>query len=213
MDYAISLMPQIWVGVVNSLKMYFLAILPVLPLGILFALCKVMGPKPLRWLLNVYTWAWRGTPLLLQLFVAKFGLPMLGIDVPLYWAVVGVFTLNMTAYITEIMRAAIQSVDKGQYEACKALGISYPHTILRIILPQSLRIALPPACSEAINLIKDTALICVIGMQDMVRVANQIVARDHVLTAYLIVFVIYLGLTSLMIFLFGKLEKRFSAYE
>ena len=85
--------------------------------------------------------------------------------------------------------------------------------MLRIILPQSIRIALPPACSEAINLIKDTALICVIGMQDLVRVANQIVSRDHMLTAYLIVFIIYLGLTSLMVYLFGRLEKRFTAYD
>ena len=213
MDYAISIMPQIWVGMVNTLKMYFLAILPVLPLGIFFAVCKVMGPKPLRWLLNIYTWGWRGTPLLLQLFIAKFGFPLMGIQIPVYWAVVGVFTLNMAAYITEIMRAAIESVDKGQYEACKVLGIPYHKTMLRIILPQSIRIALPPACSEAINLIKDTALICVIGMQDLVRVANQIVSRDHMLTAYLIVFIIYLGLTSLMVYLFGRLEKRFTAYD
>ena len=213
MDYVISVLPQIWVGVVNTLKVYFLAILPVLPLGVLFGIAKVMGPKPIRWLLNVYTWAWRGTPLLLQLFIAKFGFPYIGINIPVFWAVVGVFTLNMTAYITEIMRAAIQSVDKGQYEACKALGIPYTKTMLRIIIPQSFRIALPPACSEAINLIKDTALICVIGMQDMVRVAGQIVTRDHTLIAYVIVFVIYLGLTSLMVFLFGKLEKRVTQYD
>ena len=213
MDYVISVLPQIWVGVVNTLKVYFLAILPVLPLGVLFGIAKVMGPKPIRWLLNVYTWAWRGTPLLLQLFIAKFGFPYIGINIPVFWAVVGVFTLNMTAYITEIMRAAIQSVDKGQYEACKALGIPYTKTMLRIIIPQSFRIALPPACFEAINLINDTALICVIGMQDMVRVAGQIVTRDHTLIAYVIVFVIYLGLTSLMVFLFGKLEKRVTQYD
>ncbi|MBQ1502028.1 MAG: amino acid ABC transporter permease [Firmicutes bacterium] len=213
MEYAISIMPQIWVGVVNSLKMYFLAILPVLPLGVFFAILKVMGPKPIRWLLNVYTWAWRGTPLLLQLFIAKFGFPYIGINIPLFWSVVGVFTLNMAAYITEIMRAAIQSVDAGQYEACKALGIPYHKMMFRIILPQSFRIALPPMCSEAINLIKDTALICVIGMQDMVRVAGQIVTRDYSLVAYLIVFIIYLGLTSLMVFAFGRLEKRVTAYD
>lgn len=213
MDYILSILPQLWVGVVNSFKMYFAAILPVLPLGIIFAIAKVAGPKPLRWLLDIYTWAWRGTPLLLQLMIAIYGFPYIGIKLPPFIAAAGVFTLNMAAYITEIMRAAINSVDKGQYEACRALGIPYWTMMLRIILPQSFRIALPPACSEAINLIKDTALIAVISMQDTSRVAFQIVTRDHRLEAYIIAFCIYLALTSLLVYLFKRLEKRFTAYD
>ncbi|NLF80153.1 MAG: amino acid ABC transporter permease [Clostridia bacterium] len=213
MDYILSILPQLWVGVANSLKMYFAAILPVLPLGIIFAIAKVAGPKPLRWLLDIYTWAWRGTPLLLQLMIVICGFPFIGIRLPGFIAAAGVFTLNMAAYITEIMRAAINSVDKGQYEACRALGIPYWTMMLRTILPQSFRIALPPACSEAINLIKDTALIAVIGMQDISRVAFQVVNRDHRLAAYIVAFCIYLALTSLLVYIFKRLEKRFTAYD
>ena len=158
MEYAISILPQMWVGVLNTIKIYFLAILPVLPLGVLFAISKVAGPKPLRWLLNIYTWAWRGTPLLLQLMIVKFGLPVLGINIPEFYGAALVFALNTSAYVTEIMRGAIQSIDRGQYEAAKALGIPYWTTMFRIVLPQAFRIALPSACSEAINMIKDTAI-------------------------------------------------------
>ena len=114
MDYAISILPQMWVGVLTTLKVYFVAILPVLPLGILFAIGKVAGPKPLRWLLNVYTWAWRGTPLLLQLMIVKYGLPYLGIIIPEFYGATLVFALNTSAYVTEVMRSAIQSIDRGQ---------------------------------------------------------------------------------------------------
>jgi polar amino acid transport system permease protein len=213
MDYTLSILPQLWVGVANTFKMYFVAILPVLPLGIIFAIAKVAGPKPVRWLLDIYTWAWRGTPLLLQLMIAIYGFPYIGLKLPAFIAAAGVFTLNMAAYVTEIMRAAINSVDRGQYEACRALGIPYWKMMLRIILPQSIRIALPPACSEAINLIKDTALIAVISMQDISRVAFQLVTRDHRLEAYIIAFCIYLILTSLLVYLFKRLEKRFTAYD
>ena len=213
MEYSLSIMPQVWIGIVNTLKMYFAAILPVLPLGIILAIAKVAGPKPLRWLLDVYTWAWRGTPLLLQLMIVIYGFPYLGIKLPAFFAAAGVFTLNMAAYVTEIMRAAIQSVDRGQFEACRVLGIPYWKMMIRIILPQSIRIALPPLCSESINLIKDTALICVISMQDISRVAFQIVSRDHRLEAYLIAFGIYLLLTSLLVLLSRHLEKRFTAYD
>ena len=99
----------------------------------------------MRWLLNIYTWAWRGTPLLLQLMIVKFGLPYLGINIPEFYGATLVFALNTSAYVTEIMRGAIQSIDRGQYEAAKALGIPYWTTMFRIVLPQAFRIALPSA--------------------------------------------------------------------
>ena len=213
MEYAISILPQMWVGVLTTLKVHFVAILPVLPLGVLFAISKVAGPKPLRWLLNIYTWAWRGTPLLLQLMIVKFGLPYLGINIPEFYGATLVFALNTSAYVTEIMRGAIQSIDRGQYEAAKALGIPYWTTMFRIVLPQAFRIALPSACSEAINLIKDTAIISLISLQDITKVTQQIFARDHNIIVYVEAFCIYLILTSVLVFIFNRLEKRFGRYE
>jgi polar amino acid transport system permease protein len=119
----------------------------------------------------------------------------------------------MGAYITEIMRAAIGSVDRGQYEACRVLGIPYWRTIFRIIIPQSIRIALPPACGEAINLLKDAAVISIISMQDIVRVSNQITTRDKTIIPYIYACAIYLALTSVLVKLFGRLERLFTAYD
>jgi len=201
------------VGVAGTLQVYFGAIFPAMLLGVFFAIAKTAGPPPLRGLLNVYTWAWRGVPLLLQLMIMKYGLmPLLGArdDFP---GAVWVFALNMGAYITEIMRAAITSVDRGQYEACRALGIPYWRMMFRVIIPQSIRIALPPACSEAINLLKDAAVISIISMQDIVRVSNQITSRDKTIVPYIYAFVIYLALTSILVKLFSMLERRFTAYD
>ena len=211
--YIVQISPQMLVGVAGTLQVYFGAIFPALIAGVFFAIIKSAGPAPLRWILNAYTWAWRGIPLLLQLMIMKYGvLPLLGTrdDFP---GAIWVFSLNMAAYITEIMRAAIGSVDRGQYEACRVLGIPYWRMMFQIIIPQSIRIAIPPACSEAINLLKDAAVISVISMQDIVRVANQITTRDKTIVPYLYAFAIYLLLTSVLIKLFGLLERRFTAYD
>lgn len=205
--------PQMLVGLSGTLQVYVGAIFPALIIGVFFAIVKTAGPAPFRWALNVYTWAWRGIPLLLQLMIMKYGiLPLIGArdDFP---GAVWVFALNMGAYITEIMRAAICSVDSGQYEACRALSIPYRHMMARVIIPQSIRIALPPACSEAINLLKDAAVISVISMQDIVRVSNQITTRDKTIVPYIYAFVIYLVLTSALVKLFALLERRFTAYD
>jgi len=201
------------VGVAETLRVYFSAIFPALLIGVFFAIAKTAGPLPVRWALNAYTWAWRGVPLLLQLMIMKYGiLPLIGARED-YIGAVWVFALNMAAYVTEIMRAAIGSVDRGQFEACRALGIPYWRMMFRIIIPQSIRIAIPPACSEAINLLKDAAVISIISMQDIVRVSNQITTRDKTIIPYIYAFVIYLALTSLLVKLFGVLERRFTAYD
>ena len=211
--YLARISPQMLVGVAGTLQVYFGAVFPALLIGVFFAIAKTSGPAPVRWGLTVYTWAWRGVPLLLQLMIMKYGImPLIGArdDFP---GAVWVFALNMGAYVTEIMRAAIGSVDRGQYEACRALGIPYWRMMFRIIMPQSIRIALPPACSEAINLLKDAAVISVISMQDIVRVSNQITTRDKTIIPYIYAFAIYLALTSGLVKAFGLLEKRFTAYD
>ena len=200
-------------GVAGTLQVYAGAVFPALLAGVFFAIAKIAGPAPVRWILTVYTWAWRGVPLLLQLMIMKYGImPLVGArdDFP---GAVWVFALNMGAYITEIMRAAISSVDRGQHEACRVLGIPYWRMMFRVIIPQSIRIALPPACSEAINLLKDAAVISIISMQDIVRVSNQITTRDKTIIPYLYAFAIYLALTSLLVKLFSLLERRFTVYD
>jgi polar amino acid transport system permease protein len=212
-DYVIRIMPFLLEGLWTTAKVYVVTIIFAIPLAVLAAIGKVAGPKILKGVLAIYTWAWRGTPLLLQLFIVVFGLPVIGIRLPLFVAAVLVYVLNMAAYITEIMRAAIQSVDKGQYEAAKVLGMSYWQTMFRIILPQSIRMALPPTCSEAINLVKDTALLTTISMHDLLRAAKLIATRDYSIVAYIIAFMLYLIISSVFVKLFGELEKKAAYYD
>lgn len=201
------------VGFGNTMKVYAGAIIPALVVGMLLGIIKARAWKPLRMLIGFYTWAWRGTPLLLQLLIMKYGLPSIGIQTEDFLGSIVVFALNMGAYVTEIMRASIESVEQGQYEACKALCIPSTRTMFRVIIPQSIRIGIPPACSEAINLIKDTAVLYIIGYQDFLRVADQVAGRDGTIIPYLFVFVVYLILTSIMLKIFNMIEKKVTAHD
>ena len=155
----------------------------------------------------------RGTPLMLQLLFVYFALPMIGIRLPDIAAALLAFTLNYAAYFAEIFRAGIQSVPKGQYEAAKTLGMSYPQTMRRIILPQVIRIVLPPVSNETINLVKDTSLIYILAMNDLLRVARTIVQREFDMTPFLIAGIFYLAMTFVLTWLFKKLEAHYGKYD
>ncbi|KZL90858.1 amino acid ABC transporter permease [Clostridium magnum] len=199
-------------GGLISLKLFIIVAILSVPLGILVALGKISGIRPLRSALSIYTWVFRGTPLLLQLFFVYFGLPVIGIRLEPLTAASLAFTINYAAYLAETFRAGIESVDKGQFEAAKALGMNYRQTMVQIILPQAIRNVLPPVCSEAINLIKDTALVAAIGIGDLLRAAKEVVTREFTITPFIIAAAIYLVISSLLVLMFRKLEKKYSVY-
>lgn len=213
MEYIFNILPFMLSGLKLTAKVYVGTLIFALPLGILAAIGKVSGPKFLKNILFLYTWIWRGIPLLLQLFFVVFGFPIIGIKLSSLTAAVLTYTLNYGAYLTEIFRGGIESIDKGQYEAAKALGMTYPQTMRRIIIPQTIRRVLPPTCSEAVNLVKDTPLLALLGMADLLRISNQIFTRDADITAYIIAFILYLIISSVLVKLFGNLEKKYSIYE
>lgn len=213
MDYVLTILPVLLEGLQLSLTVYVIVVILVFPLAILAAIGKVSGPPILRIILSLYTWIWRGTPLLLQLFFIYFGLPYFGINFPPLVAVIIAFVLNITAYQTEIIRAGIESIDKGQYEAAKALGMTYAQTMRRIIIPQTIRRVLPATCNEAILTFKDTALVAAIGMGDLLRSAKEVVTADFKITAFFVAFGIYLIISSVLLQVFNKLEKKYSIYE
>lgn len=213
MEYVLSILPFILMGLKLTAKIYVATLIFALPLGLLAAIGKVNGPKIIKDILFLYTWIWRGTPLLLQLFFVFYGLPIIGIRLSPFEAATVTYALNSGAYLTEIFRGGIESIDKGQYEAGKALGMTYPQTMRRIIIPQTVRRVLPPTCSEAVNLVKDTALLAVIGLPDLLRISTQIFTRDFTITPFIIAFVLYLIISSVLVNLFAKLEKRYSIYE
>ena len=123
------------------------------------------------------------------------------------------FALNYAAYFAEIFRAGIQSIDRGQYEGAKVLGMNYPQTMRRIVMPQVIRRVLPPLSNEFITLVKDTSLIYVLALNDLLRAARGIVQRDFTITPFIVAAVFYLLMTLLLTWMFQSLEKRYVSHD
>lgn len=206
----ISMSKYILTGLGITLSLYAFTITLSMPLGMLGALGKLsLKNKFLSWALEFFTWIFRGTPLMLQLFFFYFGLSTLGIRLTPFQAAVIAFVLNYSAYFIEIFRGGISSIDSGQYEAAHALGINYWVTMVHVIIPQSLKAVLPSLSNEAITLVKDTALVSAIGMGDLLRNSKEIVVREMIMTPFVIASIIYLILTSVVIAIFKRLEDKY----
>lgn len=157
-------------------------------MGAFLALFKVGDIKPLNWFAAVYTSVFRGTPLILQLSLIYFATPQLvGYDISAWQAGILTFSMNSAAYISEIIRGGIQAVDKGQMEAALSLGLSYPTIMKDIILPQAIRNILPSLVNESIDLLKESALISVIGGADILRRATVVANEKYIYFEPLIV--------------------------
>ncbi|USS87322.1 amino acid ABC transporter permease [Fructilactobacillus hinvesii] len=167
----------------------------------------------LKAIISFYVWAFRSTPLLVQLFIIFFGLPSVGIKLaPFIAALIG-FSLNMGAYGSETIRAALLSVSEDQWEAAYTLGFSTPQTLWHFIIPQALRTALPPLSNEFIGLVKDTSLASTITIAEMFQVSQQIAAQNfEPLLMYIEVAALYAVLCSILNVLQHYLEKRSSQY-
>ncbi|ACN83661.1 amino acid ABC transporter permease [Brachyspira hyodysenteriae] len=212
MDYVISTTLYLLKGTYTTLSLYFVTAIFSLPLSMLFAALQFSSPKFVRYIFDIYAWIFRGTPLILQLIFFYYGLPLMTnnmIAFPAFTSAAITFVLNYSAYLMEIFRAGIESIEKGQYEAGFALNLSYRQIMTRIILPQAVRRVLPPLSNEAINLIKDTALVIVLGIGDLMLHARQILTRDYKLLPFLIAAIIYLLFTSILVFVFRQLEKKY----
>jgi len=206
-------LPALLKGTTMTLLLVFCTML-VSPLGgLLIALGRISNFKPLSAVCWFVIWFFRGTPLLLQLFFIYYGLPAFGITLPPLTAAVIGLGLNYSAYLGEIIRGAIQSIEHGQMEAAKAIGMTYGQAMRRIIIPQTYKRLMPPIGNEFIALIKDTALVSTIAMVELMRSADQLFNTYFNITALALAAVIYLLLTSVFTFLFEKIEYRAGIYE
>ena len=196
-----------------TLEIFCVTLALSLPLGLFVALGRLSHFRPLSRILEIYIWIMRGTPLMLQLLFVYFALPMVGILLPDIAAALLAFVLNYAAYFAEIFRSGIQAVPRGQFEAARALGMSAPLTMRRIVLPQVLRITLPPVSNETINLVKDTSLVYILAMNDLLRVARTIVQREFDMTPFLIAGIFYLVMTAVLTYGFKKLEAHYGRYD
>ena len=200
-------------GAEVTLTIFLVTLALSLPIGGLAALGRISTFAPLRYLMEFYVWLMRGTPLMLQLLFVYFALPMVGIRLPDIAAALLAFTLNYAAYFAEVFRAGIQAIPRGQYEAAKALGLKHWQMMRYVIFPQVLRVVLPPISNETINLVKDTSLIYILAMNDLLRVARTIVQREFDMTPFVIAAIFYLVMTAVLTWLFKKLEQRYGSYE
>ena len=164
-------------------------------------------------LIRGYVWIFRGTPLLVQLFVVFYGLPRVGVLIAPFPAAVIVFSLNEGAYCAETVRAALEAVPTGQFEAGYCVGMSFLQTMRRIVLPQAMRTAFPPLSNSLISMVKDTSLAANITVTEMFMVTQRIVARTYEpLLLYVEVGLIYLIFSTALTFIQRAGEKRLSAY-
>ncbi len=208
-----ELMPQLLEGLKVTLKVFFLTLIFSLPLGVIISLGRISKFKILQKITGLYVLILRGTPLLLQIIFIYFGLPAVGISVPREPAALIAMILNYAAYFAEIFRAGILSIDKGQYEGAEVLGLSSKDTFFRIILPQAFKRILPPVANEVITLVKDTSLVYVVGLDDLLKIGKIANNRYASLVPLIFVGVIYLILVAIFTKVFALIEKKFNYYE
>lgn len=216
MDAIIGWMPALLVGAVKTMQLTLVAVLFGMVGGLFLALGRLSKNVIIDKICWFYIWIFRGTPLLMQIFFFYYALPLaLGKSFSFndMTAAFIALSVNSAAYLAEIIRAAIQSIDKGQMEACKALGMSYGQAMRKVIVPQSYRRLIPPVGNEVIALLKDSALVSSIGMSELMRATTQISNTAASALVYLPSAALYLIMTSLFTFVFEKLEKKYSVYE
>ena len=212
LDILLESFPRIFTqGLLMTIPLTVLSFALALMIAMTCAMIQIANVKGLRQVVRFYIWLIRGTPLLVQLYLVYFGLPDLGIVLPAFPCAVLVFALNEGAYCAETMRAAIESVPKGQLEAGYCVGMSYFQTMRRIILPQAFRTAFPPLSNSLISMIKDTSLAANITVTEMFMTAQRVAGRtyEHLLL-YAEVAVIYLIFCTVITRLQAFGEKRLS---
>jgi polar amino acid transport system permease protein len=213
-EYVFRLLPAMISGLDITLRIFFLTLIFSIPLGILVAVGRLSKIKPLVAVIKFYIWVMRGTPLLLQIIFIFHGLSLAGIiTLDRFIAALLAFVLNYAAYFAEIFRGGIEAIDQGQYDAAKVLGFGPVKTFTRIILPQVMKIVLPSVANEVITLIKDTALVYMVGIGELLRAGRIASNRDASLVPLVMVGVFYLALTAILTKAFSKIEKKYAYYQ
>ncbi len=202
-------MEGLWI----TLKLSVVSLLIAIVIGLFFALLKISNIKILEWIADIYIWIVRGTPLIVQIFILYYGLTDIFL-VPMFWAGAIGLAFHSGAYIAEIIRGAIQSIDNGQREAGLSLGMNKGLTMKRIILPQAFRRAVPSLGNQFIIGIKDSSLVSFIGMQDLFGVASTMGSNSFdYLPYYVTVAVYYLLIVLLLTFIVNLTEKRLAVSD
>jgi cystine transport system permease protein len=208
-----SFWPMLKAGIAFTVPVAIISFALGLIVGLLTALARISKVKPLISIAKFYVWIIRGTPLLVQLFIIFYGLAKVGIILdPLPAAIIG-FTVNVGAYSSEVLRAAILSIPKGQWEAASSIGMTHIQTLRRVVLPQAARVSIPPLFNSFISLIKDTSLAASITLTEMFQVAQRVTAATYEpLLLYIEVAFIYLIFCTVLSAVQGRVEKKLDRF-
>ncbi|CAI8708915.1 MULTISPECIES: amino acid ABC transporter permease [Bacillus] len=208
-----SFMPMLEGALFTTIPLTIITFVIGIILAIFTALARISSSRLLQWIARIYVSIIRGTPLLVQLFIIFYGLPTLNIEIDPYPAAIIGFSLNVGAYASEIIRASILSIPKGQWEAAYTIGMTYPQALKRIILPQATRVSIPPLSNTFISLVKDTSLASLILVTELFRKAQEIAAMNYeFLIVYFEAGLIYWAICFLLSIVQQILEKRSERY-
>jgi len=211
LNYSIIIdkIPFLLEGCWVTLEISFFSLLLGMVFGIAGALCRISTNRLLRSIAFMYVWAIRGTPIMVQLFILYFGLPQLGIKLTSMTAGVLGLAINTGAYITEIIRAGIQAVDRGQMEASLSVGMNYRQAMIRIIGPQATKICIPPLVNQFIMTLKNSSIASLVTITELFRTGEQIIYTTfRTFEVYTTIAVLYLIMNSVFMIIADHLEKR-----
>ena len=211
LDFSVVLtkIPILLEGCVVTLQISFFALLLGMIFGIAGALCRISSNRALNSIAFMYVWVIRGTPVMVQLFILYFGLPQLGIKLPSMVAGVLGLAINTGAYVTEIIRAGIQAVDKGQMEAALSVGMSYRQAMVRIIGPQATKLCIPPLVNQFIMTLKNSSIASLVTITELFRTGEQIIYTTfRSFEVYTAVAVLYLIMNSVFMVIADRLERK-----
>lgn len=203
-----NMIPGLVDGLKLTLGLFAIVLIVSIPLGLILAIPRSFGPTWIKALIEVYVFIMRSTPLLLQLMIVFFGLPYLGIRFGRFPAAILTFIINYTAYYIEIFRGGFTAISPGQYESLKVLGIGKLRGFRRIIVPQVLNTVLPSVGNEVVALVKDTSLVYIIGLGEILRVASISANTFASLTPFLIVGVLYMVIVAVVTLALRQIEKK-----
>ncbi len=208
-----SVGPLLLGAISGTIPLTLLSFLIGLVLALLVALARLSAVKPLAWLGAAFVSVIRGTPLLVQLFIIFYALPSLGVVIDPFPSAVIAFSLNVGGYAAEAIRGSILAIPRGQWEAATTVGLGYTATLRRIVLPQAMRVAVPPLSNTFISLVKDTSLASSIMVTELLRRAQEIAAPSYeFLALYSLAAVIYWVICSILSFAQQRLERRLGRY-
>ncbi|MCJ7520004.1 MAG: amino acid ABC transporter permease [Anaerolineaceae bacterium] len=209
LDYLQIALPKIWIGLQITFKVSLICLLIGMLIGFPVALARVYGPKWLRWLVTAYVEIFRGTPVLVQLFLIYYGLPQFGITFSAFTAAYLAIGLNSGAYQSEYFRGAIQAISSGQMMAARSIGMTRMQAIRYVIIPQAFRFAIPSWSNEAVSMVKISSIVYLIAVPEMLYVAKVLMSKYYnPMQTYILVGLVYLLVIGAMTLLLNEIERR-----